>query len=175
MNILVTGGSRGIGRAICIEMAGPGRRILINYLRNKEAAEETARLVEERGAEALIVQGNVRSEDDLKAIAAAMETVDVLVHNAAIGSLRPFDRMRTAHWDLTLESSLRPFWLLTKIGQFGRRCICDWSFFIGIASFHSWICGHGRCQGWNGSVDPSACGGTRPSENSSQYSLRRTH
>ncbi|MGB0639670.1 MAG: SDR family oxidoreductase [Myxococcota bacterium] len=115
MNILVTGGSRGIGRAICIEMAGPGRRILINYLRNKEAAEETARLVEERGAEALIVQGNVRSEDDLKAIAAAMETVDVLVHNAAIGSLRPFDRMRTAHWDLTLESSLRPFWLLTKL------------------------------------------------------------
>ena len=115
MNILVTGGPRGIGRAICIEMAAPGRRILINYLRNKEAAEETASLVREQGAEALIVQGNVRSEDDLKTIAAAMESVDVLVHNAAIGSLRPFDRMRTAHWDLTIESSLRPFWLLTKL------------------------------------------------------------
>jgi enoyl-[acyl-carrier protein] reductase III len=132
MNILVTGGSRGIGRAICIEMAEPGRRILINYLRNSEAAEETARLVREKGAEALIVQGNVRSEDDLKIIAAAMESVDVLVHNAAIGSLKPHDRMRTSHWDLTIESSLRPFWLLTKLVN-----LADGASVIGLSSLGS--------------------------------------
>ena len=88
MNVLVTGGSRGIGRAICVEMAAPGRRILINYLRNEKAAEETAAMVRERGAEALVVQGNVRSEDDLKTLASAMDPVDVLVHNAAVGALR---------------------------------------------------------------------------------------
>ena len=52
MNILVTGGSRGIGRAICVALAAPGRTILINYLRNDKAAEETADMVRERGAEA---------------------------------------------------------------------------------------------------------------------------
>jgi len=115
MNILVTGGSRGIGRAICLELAAPDRRILVNYLRNEKAAEETAAMVRERGAEALVVQGNVRSEDDLKVLASAFDSVDVLIHNAAVGALRPYDKMRSNHWDLTLESSLRPFWLLTKL------------------------------------------------------------
>ena len=56
-----------------------------------------------------MVQANVRSESDL-VLAEAMNPVDVLVHNAAVGALRPFDKMRTNHWDLTIESSLRPFW-----------------------------------------------------------------
>ncbi len=132
MNVLVTGGSRGIGRAICAELAAPGRRILINYLRNEAAAEETAELVRSKGAEALIVQGNVRSEDDLKTLAAAFESVDVLVHNAAVGALRPHDRMRSSHWDLTLESSLRPFWLLTKLAN-----LSEGASVIGISSLGS--------------------------------------
>ncbi len=115
MNVLVTGGSRGIGRAICLALAAPGRTILVNYLRNDAAAEETAQMVRDRGANALVVQGNVRSESDLKVLAAAMDPVDVLVHNAAVGALKPHDRMRSNQWDLTIESSLRPFWLLTKL------------------------------------------------------------
>lgn len=115
MNVVVTGGSRGIGRAIAVRLARPGGRVVINYLQNEEAAHETAALVREKGAEPVIVQGNVRSERDLKVIARALDTVDVLVHNAAVGALRPHDEMRSSHWDLTLESSLRPFWLLTKL------------------------------------------------------------
>ncbi len=115
MNVLVTGGSRGIGRAICLALAAPGRTILVNYLRNDAAAEETAQMVRDRGANALVGQGNVRSESDLKVLAAAMDPVDVLVHNAAVGALKPHDRMRSNQWDLTIESSLRPFWLLTKL------------------------------------------------------------
>lgn len=112
--VLVTGGSRGIGRAIALRLARPGGRVVINYLRNEEAAEATAAEVRERGAEAVVFQANVRSEKDLKGLARAAGPVDVLVHNAAVGAMKPYDKLRTSHWDLTLESSLRPFWLLTK-------------------------------------------------------------
>ena len=89
--------------------------MLVNYLQNEAKAEETAALVRERGAEAVVVQGNVRSESDLKRLAAALPSIDVLVHNAAIGMLKPMEKIRTSHYDLTLESSARPFWLLTKL------------------------------------------------------------
>lgn len=115
MNVLVTGGSRGIGRAIACKLARPGGTVVINYLRNDAAAKETAALVEARGAAAVVVQADVRSEKDLKRLAGAVESVDVLVHNAAVGAMKPYQKLRTSHWDLTLESSLRPFWLLTKL------------------------------------------------------------
>ena len=114
MNVLVTGGSRGIGRAIALKLARPGGTVVINYLRNDAAAKETAAEVEARGATAVVVQADVRSEKDLKRLAKAVDTVDVLVHNAAVGGMKPYNKLRTSHWDLTLESSLRPFWLLTK-------------------------------------------------------------
>ena len=66
MNVLVTGGSRGIGRAIAQKLARRGGTVVINYLRNDAAAKETAALVEARGATAVVVQADVRSEKDLK-------------------------------------------------------------------------------------------------------------
>jgi NAD(P)-dependent dehydrogenase (short-subunit alcohol dehydrogenase family) len=115
VNVIITGASRGIGAAIARRLAQPGRRILVNYLQNAEAAESVAGEVRARGAEALVVQGDVRSEADLERLARTFDEVDVLVHNAAIGVLKPWDKIRTAQWDLTLESSLRPFWLLTRL------------------------------------------------------------
>ncbi len=115
MKVLVTGASRGIGRAIAIELARPGGEVVLGYLQNEEAVRQTALAVEQRGARAIPVQGDVRSEGDLKRLAASLDSLDVLVHNAAVGALKPYDAMRTSHWDLTLESSLRPFWLLTKL------------------------------------------------------------
>lgn len=130
--VLVTGGSRGIGRAIALRLARPGGRVVINYLRNEDAAEATATEVRERGAEAVVVQANVRSEKDLKVLAAAAGPVDVLVHNAAVGAMKPFDKMRASHWDLTLESSLRPFWMLTKLAD-----LRDGASVVGISSMGS--------------------------------------
>lgn len=132
MNVLITGASRGIGRAIAEKLAGPGVRVVVNYLQNEGAAEQTAALVRARGGEPLLVQGNVRSEKDLKVLAKALPSVDVLVHNAAVGALKPFGKMRTSHWDLTLESSLRPFWLLTKLAP-----LADGASVIGISSMGS--------------------------------------
>ena len=113
--IIITGASRGIGRATACKLAKQGDHIVINYFRNKEAALETAAMVEKKGAIARIVQANVRSEKDLKVLAATFDSVDLLIHNAAIGALKPMDKMRSNQWDLTIESSLRPFWLLTKL------------------------------------------------------------
>ena len=113
-NIIITGSSRGIGRAIAKKITTKGDRVVVNYLRNESAAKETAEFLLANGVDALVVQGNVRSEDDLKRLAGVFETVDVLVHNAAIGALKDSFKMRRNQWDLTLESSLRPFWLLTK-------------------------------------------------------------
>lgn len=115
MNALITGSSRGIGRAIALRLARPGGKVVVNYLQNKQAAEGVAEEVRAKGAEALVVQGDVRNPKDLKVLANTLERVDVLVHNAAIGVLKPFEKIRPSHWDLTMESSARPFWLLTKL------------------------------------------------------------
>lgn len=130
--IIITGASRGIGRAIAVKLAGPGDRVLINYLRNQEAAEETKRLIEEQGAEGILGQGNVRDEADLKRLAKVFDSVDILVHNAAIGVMKDFDKIRTSQWDLTIESSLRPFWLLSKLVP-----LADGAAILGISSMGS--------------------------------------
>lgn len=113
--IVITGASRGIGAAIARELANPDTRILVNYLQNAEAAERVAQQVREKGAIAEVVQGDVRSEADLKRLVVAAGPIDVLIHNAAVGALKPFQKIRTAQWDLTMESSLRPFFLLTRM------------------------------------------------------------
>ncbi len=114
-NIIVTGSSRGIGRAIATKLTQSGDRVLINYLHNKQAAEASAAAVREKGGHPILFQGDVRQEADLKKMAKVFDAVDILVHNAAIGVMKDFRKIRTGQWDLTIESSLRPFWLLSKL------------------------------------------------------------
>jgi enoyl-[acyl-carrier protein] reductase III len=138
MDVLVTGGSRGIGRAIAVRLARDGARVIVNWLKEEAAAAETCRLVREAGGEAWAVQGDVRSPETLQRLVDAASHhvggLDLLVHNAALGALKPMQQIRTAQWDLTLETSLRPFWLLTKLAL---PILRDGSQVMGITSLGS--------------------------------------
>jgi 3-oxoacyl-[acyl-carrier protein] reductase len=84
--VVVTGASTGLGRSIAVETARQGAKaVVINYARSADEAQETARLVEAQGAKAVLIQGDVASDDDCRKIAAAAEPfgrIDALFNNA---------------------------------------------------------------------------------------------
>src|SRR5215210_2762017 len=104
-SVLVTGGSRGIGKAIALRFAELGaKRVAIGYLRNDKAAEETAEELRAAGSEPLLVRGNVSSERVARE-AAEMGPFDALVHNAATGVIEPALETQDKHWDWTLSAN----------------------------------------------------------------------
>ena len=115
MNVFVTGGSRGIGRAIALRFAHDGaERIAIGYLRNDTAAEETAGELRALGAEVTLVRGNVTSQRVLDEVA-ALGPLDVLVHNAATGVIRPALETEDKHWDWTMNANARALLQLARV------------------------------------------------------------
>ena len=115
MTIFVSGGSRGIGRAIALRFARDGaKRVAIGYLRNDRAAEETAADLRELGAEPVLVRGNITSERVLGEVA-ALGPLDVLVHNAATGVIRPALETEDKHWDWTLNANARALLQLARV------------------------------------------------------------
>jgi enoyl-[acyl-carrier protein] reductase III len=115
VNVLVTGGSRGIGRAIALRFACDGaQRVAIGYLRNDRAAEETAEELRSLGAEPVLVRGNVTSQRVLDEVA-ALGPLDVLVHNAATGVIRPALETEDRHWDWTLNANARALLQLARV------------------------------------------------------------
>jgi enoyl-[acyl-carrier protein] reductase III len=115
VNVFVTGGSRGIGRAIALRFAREGaKRVAIGYLRNDSAAEETADELRALGAEPTLVRGNVTSQRVLDQVA-ELGPLDVLVHNAATGVIRPALETEDKHWDWTLNANARALLQLARV------------------------------------------------------------
>ena len=113
--VLVTGGSRGIGREIALRFAADGAaRVAIGYLRNDDAAEETAERLRSLGAEATLIRGNVSSERVAEQVA-ALGPLDALVHAAATGVIRPALETTDKHFDWTLDANARAFLSLARI------------------------------------------------------------
>lgn len=115
---LVTGGSRGIGRAICLELAEQGAKVVVNYAGSQSAAEEVVALIMEKGGEAIAVQGDVAIYADVeKLVAATNETfgrIDIVVNNAGITRDNLLIRMKEEEWDSVLNTNLKGVFNVTK-------------------------------------------------------------
>ncbi len=118
---LVTGASRGIGRAIALRLASEGVRVAINYNRSHEAAEEVAAQAATLGAEAFTVKGDVGTrEGGETAVKAAVDRwgrLDILVNNAGITRDMLLMRLSEEDWDLVLDTNLKSAYVCSKVAS----------------------------------------------------------
>lgn len=115
---LVTGASRGIGRAIALNLAKEGATVALNYAGNDEAAELVAKEIEDKGSSAFLCKANIADE---KAVTQMVDTIiekfgkiDILVNNAGIVKDGPLIRMKEENWDAVLDTNLKGIFNATK-------------------------------------------------------------
>lgn len=116
--VLVTGASRGIGRAIALQFGQLGAKVGVNYLRNGEAAQEVATEIEQAGGKAIILQGDVSNADTAGQLVDQMLStwgrIDCLVNNAGITQDTLLVRMSEEAWDEVLNTNLKSMYNCTK-------------------------------------------------------------
>lgn len=117
---LITGGSRGIGRAIALRLAAQGANIVINYVRHKKDAQAVAEEIKALGRKCLVVRANVANAESVNKMYQQVEEVfgrvDILVSNAASGVLRPVLDVTERHWDWAMDINARALLILVQKG-----------------------------------------------------------
>lgn len=115
---VVTGGGRGIGRAIAIRLAEEGAKVAVSYRSNDEEAEKTANLVREAGAECETFKGDIASTEDVKALFEGVDEafggVGILVNNAGVTRDNIMLRMKEDEFDAVLQTNLKGTYLCTR-------------------------------------------------------------
>jgi 3-oxoacyl-[acyl-carrier protein] reductase len=115
---LVTGGSRGIGRATALALARAGADVVVNYVRNHEAAREVVQSIQALGKRAVAVQANVGVPAEVEALFAkadeAFGPLSILVNNAGTGTLKPLAEVTVQFWNETLQLDLTAPFLCTQ-------------------------------------------------------------
>jgi 3-oxoacyl-[acyl-carrier protein] reductase len=120
---LVTGGSRGLGRAIALALAGQGADLAVNYRGNADAADEVAQTITAMGRRALTVQGDTSAGRDaceaiVKTALDGLGSIDILVNNAGITRDNLLMRMDADEWDAVIDTNLSgPFWMTRAIAR----------------------------------------------------------
>ena len=115
---IVTGASRGIGRAVALQLASNGAKVVVNYAGNEQAAKEVVELITTKGGHAIAVQADVANADSVdQMVKQAMDAfgrVDILVNNAGITRDTLLMRMKEDDWDAVLDTNLKGIFLCTK-------------------------------------------------------------
>ncbi|MEY3990365.1 MAG: hypothetical protein RI985_1446, partial [Chloroflexota bacterium] len=115
---LVTGGSRGIGRAIALSLATTGATVIVNYRGNQAAADETVASIEVAGGKAVAIQADVANGEDVerlfKEVSERFGRIDILVNNAGITRDTLMLRMKDDDWDAVMDTNLRGLFLCTR-------------------------------------------------------------
>lgn len=115
---VVTGASRGIGRAIALQLASEGANVVVNYSGSEQKAQQVVSEIEQLGAKAIAVQANVSDSDSVQNLmSAAVEqfgSIDVLVNNAGITRDNLIMRMKEDEWDEVINTNLKGVFLCTK-------------------------------------------------------------
>lgn len=118
---LVTGGSRGIGRAIALKLASWGAHVVINYQQDDRAAREVSEQVGALGRKAVAIRASVREVKALERlfdeVGSQFGVLDIFISNAATGALLPATELSKEAWKLTLETNSRAFFLGAKLAQ----------------------------------------------------------
>jgi 3-oxoacyl-[acyl-carrier protein] reductase len=114
-NAVVTGGGRGVGKAICLAFAQEGANVVVNYAGNRQAADEVVAAIEKMGRKAVAVQGNVaQKEEAQKIIDACVEnfgSIHILVNNAGISKPAMLHKLSVETWDEVVNVQMRGPWL----------------------------------------------------------------
>jgi len=116
--VLITGASRGIGRAIAELFSREGAHIVLNYLRNEEAAKETEKALTAQGSQVLRVRANVgnpkEAQELVETAGKKFGKIHILVHNAALGAFKPISSLRVNQWDLSLDVNAKALLVLAQ-------------------------------------------------------------
>ncbi|HLR63897.1 MAG TPA: 3-oxoacyl-[acyl-carrier-protein] reductase [Pseudogracilibacillus sp.] len=117
-NALVTGSSRGIGRAIALELAKSGANVAVNYAGSEARAEEVVNEIKALGVQAFKIQANVADEEDVKTMVKTVTkefgSIDILVNNAGITRDNLLMRMKPEEFDDVINTNLKGAFLCTK-------------------------------------------------------------
>lgn len=117
-SVLVTGGGRGIGRAIALRFAEAGASVFVNFFVNREAAEKTAVEIVHRGGTATLLQADLKDPAEIRRmfeeIRQKVNRLDVLVSNAASGVLKGALELTAKHWDWMMDTNARPLLLCAR-------------------------------------------------------------
>ncbi len=116
--VLVTGGSRGIGRVIALKLADEGADVIINYFRKKSSAQSTCDEILAKGVQAHAIKSNVGEPDKIDSMFDEIESkfgkLDILINNAASGIPRPALELDARSWDWTMDINARAFLLCAQ-------------------------------------------------------------
>jgi len=124
--VLVTGGSRGIGRGIAETVAAEGANVAVNYMEHAAAANEVVAAIRATGRQAIAVQADVSNREQVEAmvtqVSAELGPIDVLVNNAGVESIVPFLELTDDEWERVTHINLKGPW---TVGQVVARAMVE--------------------------------------------------